>query len=83
MMPATIVRAIKPRGPFTFAGIVGAILDAKDGGVVARRSPPSPRCIAYQDDGSLCGLPGRYIDMQRGGYVCFEHRPAKRKAVCV
>ena len=77
-MPATTVRN-RPRLPITFAGLVGSLLDGGE-------RKPKPRaqytkCIAYCDDGRLCGLPARYIDMQRGGHVCFEHKPAKREAL--
>jgi hypothetical protein len=34
------------------------------------------RCIAYQDDGTLCRAPASILDHQRGGMVCLQHVPA-------
>jgi hypothetical protein len=45
--------------------------------------PDVPRCIAYNDQGKICGRPATVIDLQRGGMVCFEHapkQPAKAEA---
>lgn len=77
MTPSTIVR--RPRGPITFAGLVGAILDEP------RRKPRATfkKCVAVLDDGRSCELPARYVNFEAGGHVCFEHRPPERKAVCV
>lgn len=33
------------------------------------------RCIAYLEDGSICGRPAYVIDPQRGGLVCGKHAP--------
>lgn len=79
MTPATIVR--RPRGPFTFIGMTGLCLE--------RPAKPAPRanyhkCVALQDDGSPCGLPARYLDFKRGGHVCLDHRPNRKKeALCL
>ncbi len=76
MIPSTIVR--RPRGPLTFAGITALLLE---------REPAKParsnyqKCVALQDDGSPCGLPARYLDFKRGGHVCLEHRPDRKKEV--
>ncbi len=35
------------------------------------------RCIAYREDGRLCGRPATQLDRQRGGMVCGEHAPAR------
>lgn len=32
-----------------------------------------PKCIAYCDDGRICGAPAPHADMQRGGFVCAAH----------
>jgi hypothetical protein len=32
------------------------------------------RCIAYLESGRICGRPAGYVDPQRGGYVCADHR---------
>ena len=34
------------------------------------------RCIAYRDDGRICGAPAGMIDHQRGGMVCSAHHPS-------
>lgn len=34
-----------------------------------------PRCIAYKDDGTICGALACHIDPNRGGMVCNEHLP--------
>lgn len=34
------------------------------------------RCIAYREDGRLCGAPATVLDLQRGGMVCAAHSPA-------
>jgi hypothetical protein len=49
------------------------------------------KCIAYLDDGRICGQPASYVDTQRGGLVCPSHarptpenvrdRLAKRRVV--
>lgn len=82
MTPATLVRALRPinRGPFTFIGMTALHLDREE------RPEPKPRaqtakCVALQDDGSPCGLPARYLDFKRGGHVCLEHKPDRRKEV--
>ncbi|MGC3958135.1 MAG: hypothetical protein QM813_09415 [Verrucomicrobiota bacterium] len=77
MTPSTIVR--RPRGPFTFAGITALLLEREP-------AKPAPRanyhkCVACQDDGSPCGLPARYLDFKRGGHVCLEHKPDRKKEV--
>jgi hypothetical protein len=35
----------------------------------------APPCIAYLENGRICGRPAVYLDRQRGGYVCWLHRP--------
>ncbi len=32
-------------------------------------------CIAYQENGRLCGAPAPILDTVRGGYVCRLHQP--------
>lgn len=32
-------------------------------------------CIAYREDGRLCGAPAPILDPGRGGYVCRLHQP--------
>ena len=32
-------------------------------------------CIAYREDGRICGAPAPILDAQRGGYVCRLHQP--------
>lgn len=32
-------------------------------------------CIAYREDGRLCGAPAPILDPQRGGMVCRLHQP--------
>jgi hypothetical protein len=39
-----------------------------------------PQCIAYRDDGKVCGEIAEFIDEQRGGMVCEKHRPAVARA---
>jgi hypothetical protein len=79
--PSTLVPL--RRGPITFAGIVGTILDRRDA-EPSTKPKPKPRCVAMLDDGRPCGLPGRYLDFRRGGHVCLEHKPAKRQeALCL
>ena len=34
-----------------------------------------PRCIAYDDEGRICGREAFFLDEQRGGMVCELHRP--------
>lgn len=34
-----------------------------------------PKCIAYREDGRLCGAPAVILDQQRGGMVCRLHQP--------
>lgn len=74
MTPSTLVRA---RLPLSFIGCSAAALEKEVASFKVQVS--RPRCVASLDDGRPCGLPARYIDFQRGGHVCFEHRPAKRK----
>lgn len=31
------------------------------------------KCIAYNEQGNICGAPANIIDEQRGGMVCQEH----------
>lgn len=31
------------------------------------------RCIAYKDDGTVCGAVATYVDTQRNGLVCEAH----------
>jgi hypothetical protein len=38
---------------------------------------PHPRCIAYKEDGTICGERATVIDVQRGGMVCAEHVPKR------
>jgi hypothetical protein len=59
--PSTIVRN-RPRLPFTFAGIVGAILDDPR----PKHRATFNKCVALQDDGSACGLPARYVCFEAG-----------------
>ena len=35
------------------------------------------KCIAYKDDGTICGKPATVLDPQRGGMVCKEHAPKR------
>jgi hypothetical protein len=38
--------------------------------------PPRPgACMAYRDDGRVCGQPATTLDHARGGFVCDKHRP--------
>ena len=87
MIPSTLVR--RPRGPFTFVGLTSFFLDrlererdtkAAEGCRTPRRSRVH-QCVATLDDGRICGLPAHCVDMQRGGFVCDEHRPV-RTAEC-
>ena len=32
-------------------------------------------CIAYREDGRICGAPAPILDPQRGGMVCRLHQP--------
>jgi hypothetical protein len=32
-------------------------------------------CIAYREDGRICGEPAMVLDLQRGGMVCDRHAP--------
>jgi excisionase family DNA binding protein len=34
-----------------------------------------PKCIAYDDEGKICGKPATVFDRQRGGLVCAAHAP--------
>lgn len=34
-----------------------------------------PRCIAYLENGDICGKPAEFLDPQRGGMVCNQHKP--------
>lgn len=74
-IPATIVR--RPRGPFTFIGMTGLMLEKTS--AAKAKAKPMPKCVAFQDDGSPCGLPARYLDFKRGGHVCLEHRPDRKQ----
>ena len=78
MTPSTIVR--RPRGPFTFAGMTALFLDRERGEPQRRRSQHQT-CVVTLDDGRACGLPAPYINFQRGGFVCCEHRVMKPEAV--
>ena len=40
-----------------------------------RKHMNTPPCIAYTAKGRLCGKPALNLDKQRGGYVCWIHRP--------
>ena len=33
------------------------------------------QCIAYREDGKLCGEVATILDEQRGGMVCAKHAP--------
>lgn len=33
------------------------------------------RCIAYREEGRICGEPAPILDPQRGGHVCRLHQP--------
>jgi hypothetical protein len=85
--PSTIVR--RPRGPFTFIGLSSFFQEAKEERSEkaiehfhnARRAVEH-KCIVYLDDGRLCNLPAHCIDLQRGGFVCDEHRPVYRQKIC-
>ncbi len=81
MTPSTLVRANRPRGPFTFIGLTAFHLDKDEDRPQPKPKAKGQRCVALQDDGSPCNLPARYIDFKRGGHVCFEHRPDRRKEV--
>ena len=83
MTPATLVRALRPipRGPFTFIGMTALHLDKDERPEPPRPRKPAARCVALQDDGSPCGLPAKYLDFKRGGHVCLEHKPDRRKEV--
>lgn len=80
MTPATLVR--RPRGPISFIGHIAAALE---GAEREARKAERPRCVAILDDGRVCGLHATYIDFKRGGHVCFEHRPVRRRqeALCL
>ena len=82
MMPSTLVRALRPisRGPFTFVGLSSFHLE-KDERPVVTGERVKPSCVAREDDGRVCGLPGRYIDFNLGGHVCMLHRPDRKKDV--
>ena len=44
----------------------------------------SSRCIAYTEEGVICGQPATRIDEQRGGMVCEEHyRPKQDRVIYV
>ena len=79
MTPSTLVRAIRPadRGPFTFIGLSSLFVER--GEHQAKPKAKVQRCVAREDDGTPCGLPARYIDMKRGGHVCYEHRPDRKQ----
>lgn len=34
-------------------------------------------CIAYLNDGRICGAPACVLDLQRGGMVCWAHAPVQ------
>ncbi len=42
---------------------------------VAGPTAGAARCIAYRDDGRICGAPAMVVDVQRGGMVCRKHAP--------
>jgi hypothetical protein len=79
MTPATIIR--RPRGPITFAALSALFLDRDEETKVRRPKARAARCVALQDDGSPCNLPARYLDFNRGGHVCYEHKPDRKKEV--
>lgn len=37
-----------------------------------------PTCIAYLDDGTICGQHATVVDAQRGGMVCSDHSTKPR-----
>ncbi len=82
MTPSTLVRALRPisRGPFSFVGMTAFHLE-RDNQPEPKPRPRLAKCVATQDDGSPCGLPARYLDFKRGGHVCLEHKPDRRKEV--
>lgn len=41
----------------------------------------SATCIAYTDDGKICGLPARHLDARRGGFVCDDHKAGQKSLV--
>lgn len=81
MTPATLVRW-RPRGPITFCGLVGNLLERERGDAPRPRSQHQTCCVTL-DDGRACGLPAPYINFKHGGFVCCEHRVTKGKAVAV
>jgi|SRR6185436_3461436 len=39
---------------------------------------PLVRCCAYTEAGNICGVsPAPFLDFQRGGFVCAEHKPER------
>lgn len=82
MIPSTLVRALRPisRGPFTFIGMTALHLDKDEAPAPLPKTSPH-KCVALQDDGSPCGLPARYLDFKRGGHVCHDHKPDRKKEV--
>lgn len=82
MTPSTLVRALRPitRPPFSFIGMTALHLE-KDERTEPLPKPATHKCVACQDDGSPCGLPARYLDFKRGGHVCLEHKPDRKKEV--
>jgi hypothetical protein len=74
MMPATLMRS-RPRGPISFVGFIAAALEKAEQGPLRGRTMPT--CVACEDDGRRCGLPARYVDMKRGGFVCHTHHKSK------
>lgn len=38
------------------------------------------RCIAYREDGAICGALASVLDLQRGGMVCAAHAPRQEGA---
>lgn len=39
------------------------------------------QCIAYLDNGRICGKPATILDRQRGGMVCREHASKPEKEI--
>lgn len=78
--PATLVR--RPLRPLTFIGHIAAAMERAER---STRRADRPRCVAYLDDGRVCGLPASYVDFKLGGHVCLEHRPVrtKKEALCL
>lgn len=58
--------------------MIAAALDRAERGSHHVSGRTKPTCIALEDDGRVCGLPARYIDMNKGGFVCLAHRPDRK-----